>query len=66
MQLNTCRGLGGAGRGGACLVFLGGSAGEGDSGLGGAPDLAGLKPGCEVVGACRIANGSLPKSSFPT
>lgn len=30
--LGPCDGRGGAGRGGGCLAFLGGSAGDGDSG----------------------------------
>lgn len=32
-------GLGGAGLGGGCFAFFGGSAGLGDSGRGGGPDL---------------------------
>lgn len=36
---HTCIGRGGAGLGGGCLAFFGGSAGLGDSGLGGGPDF---------------------------
>lgn len=50
-------GLGGAGRGGGAFLFFGGSAGDGDSGA-----CIGLEP---CVGACKMANGSLPKSSLP-
>lgn len=35
----TCIGRGGAGRGGGCFAFFGGSAGLGDSGRGGGPDF---------------------------
>lgn len=35
----TCDGRGGAGLGGGCFAFLGGSAGLGDSGLGGGIDF---------------------------
>lgn len=38
----TCSGLGGAGLGGGCFAFLGGRAGLGDSGRGGATDRLGL------------------------
>lgn len=48
-------GRGGAGRGGGCFAFFGGNAGDGDSG-----------PRTEPCGgAWRLANGSLPKASFP-
>lgn len=46
--------FGGAGRGGRCLLFFGGSAGLGLSGLGGGPP-----PGCNA------ANGSQPNGSLP-
>lgn len=48
-------GRGGAGRGGG--AFLGGNAGDGDSGA-----CAGMEP---WVGAWSMANGSLPKASLP-
>lgn len=50
-------GRGGVGLGGGCFAFLGGKAGDGDSGA-----LLGLDP---WGGAWSIANGSLPKASFP-
>lgn len=50
-----CEGRGGAGLGGGCLAFLGGNAGDGDSGAGAEP----------LGGAWRFAKGSLPKSSLP-
>lgn len=64
---HTCDGRGGAGRGGGCFFCIfGGRAGLGDSGLGGgfvlADRLEPLWPA--VVGACNMANGSLPKSSL--
>lgn len=39
LRIQTCVGLGGAGLGGGCLAFFGGSAGLGDSGRGGGPDF---------------------------
>lgn len=51
-------GRGGAGLGGGCLLFLGGSAGLGLVGLGG----GGPEP--SRVGACKIANGSQPNGSL--
>lgn len=53
-------GRGGAGRGGGCLAFFGGKAGDGDSGACGEGE--GVAP---FGGACSIANGSLSKASFP-
>ena len=53
-------GLGGAGLGGGFLACLGGKAGDGDSGA----IAAGLMD--PFWGAWRTANGSLPKSSFPS
>lgn len=51
-------GLGGAGLGGGCFPFLGGSAGVGLSGrCGGGAELG-------LVGACNIANGSQPNASL--
>lgn len=51
-------GLGGAGLGGGCFPFLGGSAGVGLSGrCGGGAELG-------LVGACSIAKGSQPNSSL--
>lgn len=63
----TMLGRGGAGRGGGCFAFFGGNAGLGDSGRGGGPpDLLVLGLiWLADVGACRMAKGSLPKSSFP-
>lgn len=51
MGEQTCKGLGGAGRGGGTFDFLGGKAGLGDSGLGGGPDLVVL---VTVVGFCVL------------
>lgn len=49
-------GRGGAGLGGGCLLFLGGKAGLGLVGRGGAEP--------SLVGACRTAKGSQPNGSF--
>lgn len=49
-------GLGGAGRGGGCLLFFGGNAGLGLEGRPGGP--------VGLVGAWRTAKGSQPKGSF--
>lgn len=60
----TCIGLGGAGRGGGCLAFLGGSAGLGDSGRIGGPVLVEVVRFWLMVevGACRMAKGSASES----
>lgn len=50
------RGLGGAGLGGGFLLFLGGKAGLGLVGRGGADP--------SLVGACKMAKGSQPNGSF--
>lgn len=65
MGIFTCNGRGGAGLGGGCFAFFGGSAGLGDSGRGGGPVFwPGLSDWLAEVGAWRMANGSLPKSSL--
>lgn len=53
-------GLGGAGRGGGCLLFFGGNAGLGLSDRG-TEGLGKLLPG--FGGACNMANGSQPNGS---
>lgn len=68
--LFTCNGLGGAGLGGGCFFWIfGGKAGDGDSGLAGGFVFADkFDPELIIwladVGACSMANGSLPKSSL--
>lgn len=48
------------------ILFTFGGRFGGDSGLWGGPGLTGLGVSAvALVGACNIANGSLPKSSLP-